>query len=681
MKIFSRFGLVGTVTATTILILMASLGAVSWVISGSIAARIGEQAIAGQNTSLRTAATIVERDLPGTVVTWGKDGNVERIVTTAIPKEFAAHDMIDSVGRMTGQTATIFAWDGESKDFWRRTTNIVKPDGKRAVGTALGQTGAVYPVVTKGKTYRGEAVILDTPYYTIYQPIFSPSGDVIGILYAGVRAAEIDGIAHQMAWAIGITALIVLLVATVVMILVARRIMGPVPQLTAVADAMASGRLDATVPHQDLRNEIGALARALDVFRGSALQKIELERQAAENVALGERERNEREAARAREALAVQQAVDALAGGLHRLSEGDLTVRLEQTFEGGLDRLRNDFNHSVEKLNGTLGQLRAETHGIEASSGEMRSASEDLSKRTEQQAASLEETSAALDEITATVRSASAKADEAALLTQSTRQSTESSSHVVSEAVDAMGRIEAASGEISKIINVIDEIAFQTNLLALNAGVEAARAGEAGKGFAVVAQEVRELAQRSANAAKDIKALITKSGVEVAGGVTLVRKTGTALGEIAQQVAQINDYIGAIATAAREQSVGLQEINTSMNQMDQFTQKNAAMVEETTAVTHRLADSATALSGLVGQFRTSASGPASAHASPAPAPVRSQGPAPRPAAHTAPAAPRPAANNARAVPSPARGMVGNLAKAFSSGGTSAAAAASDWEEF
>ena len=672
MKIFSRFGLVGTVTVMTIMILVASLGAVAWVISSNIAARIGEQAIASQNTSLRTAATIVERDLPGTVVTWGKDGNVERIVTPAIPGEFATHDMIDSVGRMTGQTATIFAWDGESKDFWRRTTNIIKPDGKRAVGTALGQTGAVYTVVTKGQTYRGEAVILDVPYYTIYQPVFSPAGDVIGILYAGVRAAEIDGMADQMAKAIGITALVVLLAATVLVVFIARRIMGPLPQLTAVADAMASGRLDATVPHKDMGNEIGALARALDVFRDSALQKIELEHQAAENAALGEQERNEREAAKAREAIAVQQAVDALAQGLDRLSEGDLTVRIEQTFEGGLEQLRNDFNRSVEKLNGTLTQLRTEMLAIESGSSEMRSASEDLSKRTEQQAASLEETSAALDEITATVRSASSKADEAAALTKSTRQSTETSSHVVSQAVGAMGRIEAASAEISKIINVIDEIAFQTNLLALNAGVEAARAGEAGKGFAVVAQEVRELAQRSATAAKDIKALITKSGDEVAGGVTLVRKTGDALGEIAQQVAQINDYIAAIATAAREQSVGLQEINTAMNQMDQFTQKNAAMVEETTAVTHRLADSATALSGLVGQFRTAVSGPASAQ----PSPIASQ----KPVSRAAPATPRPAAKNARAVPSPARSMVGNLTKAFSSGGASTAAA-SDWEEF
>ncbi len=163
MQIFSRFGITKTITATTVMILIAALGAVAWVISGSIETRIQQQAIAGQDASLRTAATMIERDLPGTKVTWAKDGNVERIVMDSIPKEFSEHTMIDTIGRMTGQTATIFAWDAESKDFWRRTTNIIKPDGNRAVGTALGQTGAVYPFAVKGEVYRGEAVILETP--------------------------------------------------------------------------------------------------------------------------------------------------------------------------------------------------------------------------------------------------------------------------------------------------------------------------------------------------------------------------------------------------------------------------------------------------------------------------------------------------------------------------------------
>ncbi len=670
MQFFSRFGITKTITATTVLILVASLGAVAWVISGSIQTRIQEQAIAGQDASLRTAATIIERDLPGTQVTWAQDGNVQRIVMETIPTEFTEHGMIDTIGRMTGQTATIFAWDAESKDFWRRTTNIIKPDGNRAVGTALGQTGAVYPFATKGEVYRGEAVILETPYYTIYQPIFSPAGDVLGILYAGVRKADINSIATEMTYAIGTTALIVLLLAATLIALLVRRIVGSLPRLTAVADRLASGQLETSVPDQELKNEIGALARAINVFRESAIQKIEIERGAAEAAAQGERDRAEREIAKAEDARAVQDAVDCLADGLNKLSDGDLTVRIDRTFAGNLDRLRVDFNASVEKLSSTLSEIRGETSGIEASSAEMRSANDDLSKRTEQQAASLEETSAALEEITSTVRGSSAKADEAATMATKARQSTETSSKVVSDAIAAMSRIEQASSEISKIINVIDEIAFQTNLLALNAGVEAARAGEAGKGFAVVAQEVRELAQRSANAAKDIKALIQKSGEAVAGGVSLVQQTGTALGEISNQVAVINDHITAIASAAREQSVALNEINGSVNHMDQFTQKNAAMVEEATAVTHRLADSARNLGGFVAQFRIAGgANHAQAYQPSAPAPRAA---APRPAA--APA-------QARPVASPARKMVGNLAKAFGGGNTAAAAAQDNWEEF
>ena len=676
MQFFSRFGITKTITATTVLILVASLAAVAWVISGSIQTRIQEQAITGQDASLRTAATVIERDLPGTQVTWAQDGNVQRIVMEAIPTEFTEHGMIDTIGRMTGQTATIFAWDAESKDFWRRTTNIIKPDGNRAVGTALGQTGAVYPFAVKGQVYRGEAVILETPYFTIYQPIFSPAGDVLGILYAGVRKADINSIATEMTYAIGTTSLVVLLIAATLIALLVRRIVGSLPRLTTVAERLASGQLETSVPDQELKNEIGALARAINVFRESAIQKVEIERDAAEAAAQGEKDRADREVAKADDARAVQDAVDCLADGLNKLSDGDLTVRIDRTFAGNLDRLRVDFNASVEKLSNTLSEIRGETSGIEASSAEMRSATDDLSKRTEQQAASLEETSAALEEITSTVRGSSAKADEAATMATKARQSTETSSKVVSDAIEAMSRIEQASSEISKIINVIDEIAFQTNLLALNAGVEAARAGDAGKGFAVVAQEVRELAQRSANAAKDIKALIHKSGEAVAGGVSLVQQTGTALGEISNQVAVINDHITAIASAAREQSTALNEINGSVNHMDQFTQKNAAMVEEATAVTHRLADSARNLGGFVAQFRIAGGTshtPAYQPAAPAP-----RAPASRPAV-----APRPAAapTQARPVASPARKMVGNLAKAF--GGSSSAAATSqdNWEEF
>tara|TARA_R110002020_G_scaffold385252_2_gene596206 strand:+ start:1804 stop:3663 length:1860 start_codon:yes stop_codon:yes gene_type:complete len=602
MSIFSRFGLVKTVTVMTITILLVALGIVGLAVSANIGTRIQEQAIDSQNASLRTAATIVARDLPGTAVTWAADGNVERIEMAAIPSAFESHEMIDTIGRMTGQTATIFAWDEESKDFWRRTTNIIKPDGSRAVGTQLGQNGAVYPLVTQGKTFRGEAVILGTPYYTIYEPIYAPTGETIGILYAGVRSSEIDAIAGQIGWTIGIVAILVLLGATAVAMLVTKQVMGGIPRLTQVATALADGNLDIEVPGQNQRNEIGSLARALTVLRDGAIEKNALEAEASLNRTQTESERQRREAEKTAHEREMEEAVSELGAGLSEISNGNLQVRITRPFSGELEKLRTDFNSAAERLSRTMVELSGETHEINAGASEMQAATDDLSRRTEQQAASLEQTSAALDEITATVRNAASRAEEAQGMAETAQSSTVTSREVVSNAVDAMSRIEAASGEISKIINVIDEIAFQTNLLALNAGVEAARAGEAGRGFAVVAQEVRELAQRSASAAKDIKALITKSGEEVSGGVVLVNETGKALGVISEQVVAINEHIAAIATSAREQTTGLAEINTAVNQMDQVTQQNAAMVEEATAAMHQLSASAQKLTDMIGRF-------------------------------------------------------------------------------
>ena len=601
MHIFSRFGMAKTVTLITFVILIISLATMSWVIASKIAGRIQQQALLSQNTSLRVAATIVEKELPGAHVIW-KNGNVDRIVAPAIPASFPEHSMIDTIGIMTGQTATIFGWDPSNQDFWRRTTNIFKPDGKRAVGTALDKTGAVYPLLVKGEVYRGEATILDVPYYTLYQPIFSPAGDVIGILYVGVRAVDINSMASEMASAIGISSAIILSVAACLIAILTHGVVSSLPRVTAAAKSLAAGDLTAAVPHQTFRNEIGDLARALEVFREGALQKIAVEQNAAKTSELVELERAEREVAKEAAARAQDKAVATLGNCLKRLSGGDLTLQIDTGFEGSLDNLRHDFNASVGRLGATMRQLCDEISSIQASSSEMRSAADDLSRRTEQQAASLEETSAALEEIMVTVRGSSAKADEASSVAETARKGTEESSKVVSDAIAAMRNIEAASKEISNIINVIDEIAFQTNLLALNAGVEAARAGEAGKGFAVVAQEVRELAQRSANAAKDIKVLIHKSGEAVAGGVSLVEQTGKALTDISVHVATISDKIASIASGAREQSLALAEVNIAIGELDQFTQMNAGMVEETTAVSHRLTESSGKLVSLIGRF-------------------------------------------------------------------------------
>ncbi|WP_349956451.1 PAS domain-containing methyl-accepting chemotaxis protein [Rhizobium sp. ZPR3] len=296
-------------------------------------------------------------------------------------------------------------------------------------------------------------------------------------------------------------------------------------------------------------------------------------------------------------------AISELAGALRSLSEGDLTKTLERSFVPSMEQLRQDFNATIVKLSETLTTVGHNASAIAAGSRELGDSAEAFSRRTEQQAASVEETAAALEEITTTVADSSQRAEEAGRLVAETKRGAEQSGTVVRNAVAAMDQIEKSSREITNIIDVIDDIAFQTNLLALNAGVEAARAGEAGKGFAVVAQEVRELAQRSASAAKEIKALITASSEHVKNGVGLVGQTGRALEEIVTQVGDINTNVAAIVKASKEQTIGLREINSAINSLDQTTQQNAAMVEESTAASLRLANEADALHMLLAQFR------------------------------------------------------------------------------
>ncbi|WP_110033977.1 methyl-accepting chemotaxis protein [Hoeflea marina] len=399
------------------------------------------------------------------------------------------------------------------------------------------------------------------------------------------------------------SALVFLVLVCVLTALIGRGIIGALARLRADMQAVAGGELRREIKGAEGSDEIGLMARALVSFREAAVDKARIEAEAEAGRSTGERERAEREAAKADEDAEFQRAVEALAGALTELSQGDLRVHIDQPFTAGLERLRLDFNTSIRRLSDTLSQVAHSSGAINANAGEMRASVSDLSHRTEQQAVSLEETSAALDQITATVRSSSQRAQEASRMADEAEADGASSNAIVADAVSAMGRIEAASGEIAKIIGVIDEIAFQTNLLALNAGVEAARAGEAGRGFAVVAQEVRELAQRSAGAAKEIKTLIERSAAEVRSGVDLVTATGSALSKISGRVIDISGHIGEIATAAREQSSGLDEITSAVNQLDQVTQQNAAMVEEATAATHSLAGESDSLAALLGSFR------------------------------------------------------------------------------
>jgi len=357
-----------------------------------------------------------------------------------------------------------------------------------------------------------------------------------------------------------------------------RAVAKPLLDMTDAMGELAKGRLDAHVPHADQTDEIGKLAEAMTSFKN---QLAAAERSKAEQTEI---------------------IVSSVGTGLDHLAKGDLTHRISATLTGPFAKLKEDFNAAMTRLQDTMKNVLGSTYQIATSSGEISTAADDLSRRTEQQAASLEETAAALEEITATVKKTAGNAKEARSSVATAKTAAEEGGRVVQTATQAMDAISQSSKKITDIIGVIDEIAFQTNLLALNAGVEAARAGDAGRGFAVVASEVRALAQRSSEAAKEIKTLINASGHQVGEGVRLVGESGKALNNIVEQVQHINSLVSEMAMAAEQQSTGIEEVNKAVGQMDQVTQRNAAMVEESTAASRHLASETQTLRELVSFF-------------------------------------------------------------------------------
>ncbi|MUZ64046.1 HAMP domain-containing methyl-accepting chemotaxis protein [Agrobacterium vitis] len=406
-------------------------------------------------------------------------------------------------------------------------------------------------------------------------------------------ATTVTYIALALAFSIGIGAALIS----------SLRVVRPLKHMTDNMRTLSSGDTSGSVPYMSRKDEIGAMAAALQVFKDGILRNRALEAEAASAREKAESEKlrlqQDAEAAAQKKLL---EATSGLASGLKRLAAGDLGFELKEPFAPEFEALRLDLNAAVAQLGSTIATVATSANAISDGSREVSQSADDLSKRTEQQAASLEETAAALDQITVNVSNSSKRVEEARGVAKEANSSAVHSGQVVNEAINAMQRIEQSSNQISNIITVIDEIAFQTNLLALNAGVEAARAGEAGRGFAVVATEVRELAQRSAKAAREIKELINKSTQEVENGVRQVQETGEVLKAIEQHVTTINGLMDAIATSSREQSVGLSEVNTAVNQMDQVTQQNAAMVEETSAASANLAQESVRLQQLVSDF-------------------------------------------------------------------------------
>ncbi len=553
-----------------------------------------------QTTGLELLQSQIVEHMPAMQVAEVSEGFITGLVWNNSPL-YLTEEMIDSMADVSGVELTFFVRNAETGDFVREMTSLVGSDGVRLVGTTLDPTTEAAAALAIGERFAGELTLIGEPFRTVYEPVKNAEGEVVGAVFAGVPMAELQASRTEALYnAIGLT-IFLSVVSIAITYFFVLRLTSPLSGLKRVVDRLAVKDYAVVIETPANDDEVGQMTRAVIRLRDTL---VDGER-AAEDAA---REQSERQRLSHEQAMVVER----LQGALGRLSEGDLSMQIADSpsdpFPAEYEALRVSYNTALDRIAAALGNVLAIAQDVRESSKEISQASRELSYRAETQAATLEQSAAALNELTTSVGSTAERAAEAQKASAENRSGAEEGEEIVRQAMSAMQRIEQSAEQITRIIGVIDDIAFQTNLLALNAGVEAARAGDAGRGFAVVASEVRVLARRASESAKEIKALIFQSTEQVTAGSKLVRDAGNSLGVIVERAKEAADQVAEIAFAAATQSSGIAELNVGVNQLDQVTQQNSAMAEETTATAVTLLQKAEELSKALSGFRIGALG-------------------------------------------------------------------------
>ncbi|MCE1235141.1 MAG: methyl-accepting chemotaxis protein [Hyphomicrobiales bacterium] len=509
-----RFGFEGSMTTrvtaigvVAVVCAIVALAGVSWSV---LADYVATAASNRQNANIRAAASVLERDFSGTAVVWSADGT-PRITMSSIPSSFDDHRTIDAISRVTGDTTTLFALDADRGEFVRVTTNVKKPDGARAVGTVLGKAGPVHAVVARGETFHGTVDILGTPYVTTYAPVFSPAGEVVGILYSGVKKSVVDAIIGSWTRNISIAGAGVLVVVVAGLFFFGRSVTRPLVDLSRALDRVSGGDLSCEMPHRARHDEVGAVARAADTLRLAAAERVRL-------AATSDREHEERDAVQRRVSERISDFRRSISGTLSTLSDG------------------------VGALTDTAAQLSDLARRATAGAG-------DASRATGVASSGAATVAGAADELAGSVGEIERRSAAATEVVEAARRAAEESSARIGSLADASNRIGA-------VLDLIRDIADQTNLLALNATIEAARAGEAGRGFAVVASEVKTLAGQTAKATDEISSQISAIRSEVGAAVA-------AIGAISGRIVEAASYTEAISDSVTRQAAATSDISRS----------------------------------------------------------------------------------------------------------------------